>query len=319
MKTKITQDILDIWKTRYLNGETARNIWQDYKDLCAECTVERHIKQMGISRGRGVKYNIEQNKNNIIQEYLTSNYTSQELGEKYDCNEHTICEILKQAGIELHPGKRSSCNEKYFEVIDSPNKAYLLGFITADGAIIGKYNSSCAIEVHEKDKALIEFAQAEINPNATITKCISEKKHNYRINFSSKKICQDLEKYGIVPNKSKIIETIPERLIPNNLLRYYFRGLIDGDGCIHANGSISIYSGSELFIKNVQECLVRLLNVSKLGIYHGTTYFISWTKYSDRQKLYDFLYKNCLNDTFYYPRKYQRLYDSLYDNTQITE
>ena len=215
----------------------------------------------------------------------------------------------------MYPGKRSSCNENYFNIIDSPHKAYLLGFITADGAIIGKYNSSCAIEVHEKDKALIEFAQAQINPDAMITKCFTEKKHNYRINFSSKQMCQDLKKYGIVPNKSKIIEKIPEELIPSDLLRYYFRGLIDGDGCIHINGGISIYSGSEIFIKNVQECLVKLLNVSKLSIYHGTTYFITWTKYSDRQKFYDFLYKDCLNNTFYYPRKYQRLYNSLYGNT----
>lgn len=319
MKTKITSDILEIWKTRYLNGETARDIWQDYKELCAECTVERRIREMGISRGKGIKFQVEQNKEKIIQEYLTSNCTSYELGKKYNCNERTVCDILKQAGIELHRGKHSSCNENYFTTIDSPNKAYLLGFITADGAIIGKYSSSCAIEVHEKDKALIEFAQKEINPNATITKCFSEKKHNYRINFSSKQMCQDLEKYGIVPNKSKIIEAIPEDLIPSNLLRYYFRGLIDGDGCIHNNGGISIYSGSKNFIENVQECLVRILNVSKLGIYHGTTYFVSWTKQTDRQKFYDFLYKDCLDDTFYFPRKYQRLYNSLYDNTQITE
>ena len=30
MKTKITQDILDIWRQRYLSGETAREIWKDY-------------------------------------------------------------------------------------------------------------------------------------------------------------------------------------------------------------------------------------------------------------------------------------------------
>lgn len=59
MKTKITSDILEIWKTRYLNGETARDIWQDYKELCAECTVERRIREMGISRGKGIKFQVE--------------------------------------------------------------------------------------------------------------------------------------------------------------------------------------------------------------------------------------------------------------------
>lgn len=319
MKTKITQNILDIWKQRYLNGETAREIWKDYQNLCAECTVERKIQEMGISRGKGVKFNIEQNKENIIHDYKTGQFYCYELAQKYHCNERTIGNILKEANIGVNIGKHSSCKEDYFEVIDTPNKAYLLGFITADGSIIGKYNSSCAIEVHQKDKALIEFAKKEINPSATITDCISEKKNNCRINFSSKKLCADLIKYGIVPNKSKIITNIPENLIPSDLFKYYFRGLIDGDGCIHQDGKISIYSGSYDFIQNVQEYLVNTLGLSKLSIYHGATWFISWSKYSDRQKLYNYLYKDCLNNTFYYPRKYQRLYNSLYDNTQITE
>lgn len=314
MKNKITENVLKSWKERYLNGETARNIWNDYKDICSESTVERKIREMGISRGKGVIFSIEKNKENIIQDFLTGKYYCYELAKKYNCNEHTIYGILKKANIAVQTGKRSSCIENYFEEINTPNKAYLLGFITADGAIIGKYNSNCAIEVHEKDIGLIEFAKQEINPEATITECKNDKKSNYRINFSSKQLCNDLSKYGIVPNKSKIIEKLPIELIPENLINYYFRGLIDGDGCIHKNGAISIYSGSYKFIENVQTYLVEKLEVSKLSIYHGTTWFISWNKRSDRQKFFDFLYKNCLDNTYYYERKYQRLYNSLYDN-----
>jgi len=313
MKKIVSEQMKQEWKTRYLAGETARSIWQDYKHLFAESTVEKHIRKMGISRGKGTIYNIEINKDNIIKDFQTGGYYCYELAEKYNCNEHTIYNILKKANIVVNPGIKSSCYENYFEEINNPHKAYLLGFITADGSIIGKNQSSCAIEVHEKDREVIEFAKKQINPNATITECHNNK-NNCRISFSSKKLCNDLNKYGIVPNKSKIITHVPLELIPDNLLCYYFRGLIDGDGCVHKNGSVSIYSGSFEFIQHVQTILIEKLNLTPLKIYHGTTWFISWSKKTDKEKLYNYLYKNCLNDTFYFKRKYERLYNSLYDN-----
>ena len=81
---------------------------------------------------------------------------------------------------------------------------------------------------------------------------------------------------------------------------------------------ISIYSGSEKYIKSVQEALINELDLTKLSIYHGTTYFITWSSKKDRQKLFDYLYGS-LNETFYYKRKYDRLYNSLYDNTEVTK
>ena len=68
-------------------------------------------------------------------------------------------------------------------------------------------------------------------------------------------MCNALEQYGIIQNKSKTIKEVPINLIPNNLLPYYFRGLIDGDGYIGQDGRIAIYSGSYDFIKNVQNIL----------------------------------------------------------------
>ena len=63
-------------------------------------------------------------------------------------------------------GYISNCKEDYFEEINSPHKAYLLGFITAGGAVVAKPNGTsktCSIEVHEKDKDLIIRENAEVN------------------------------------------------------------------------------------------------------------------------------------------------------------
>lgn len=317
MRKIVTQEEKNIWKERYLKGETARSIAKDFPQY-HESTISRNIQKMGISRGKGKTFKTFSIEEKVIKDFLTNEYYCEELAKKYEVDVHVIYRILNEHNIQRKTGIRSNCDETYFEVIDTPNKAYLLGFITADGAITGKYSNTCSIEIHEKDADLILFAQEEINPKAAITDCYYKEKRNKKISFNSKKLCEDLAKYRIIPNKSKTIEKVPIEHIPQNLLCYYFRGLIDGDGCVHKNGGISIYSGSENFIKNVQSILVKEAKVKQLGIYHGTTYFISWYGKEDRQKLFDYLYKDKLDKTFYYKRKYERLYNSLHDNDEIT-
>ena len=322
MRKIVSQEEKEEWKNRYLAGETARAIAKDFPQY-NENTISRHIKKMGISRGRGKSFELEKIKPTILKEYQEDKYaTCSSLARKYKLSDKTISTWLKQENIEIKntSGTISHCNEEYFDIIDTPNKAYLLGFITADGAVVQKKNcnaKACSIEVNEKDRELILFAQKEINPQAAITKCDYNNKNNVRISFSSTKLCNALEQYGIIQNKSKTIKEVPINLIPNNLLPYYFRGLIDGDGYIGQDGRIAIYSGSYDFIKNVQNILCDQLKVKKLKIYQGTTYFISWSSKSDREKFFHYLYDN-LEETFYYQRKYIRLYNSLYDNTEVT-
>lgn len=295
------------WKNRYLKGETARDIAKDYPQFY-ESTISRHIKKMGISRNR-FSYKTVSERENIRKDYLSGLYC-EDIAIKYDVDVHTIYKILDSYGIKRSTGKHSSCNESYFETIDTPDKAYLLGFITADGAITGKYHSSCSIEIKEDDKDLLLFAQQQINPTAKIFHSNYGGKHNLKISFNSKKLCNDLMKYGVVPNKSKTIEMVPCELIPKKLLNYYFRGLIDGDGCVHKDGRVSIYSGSYSYIKSVQETLIQEIGISRLKIYHGTTYFVSWSSKEDKNKLFNYLY-NDLSQAFYYKRKYNRLHDNL--------
>lgn len=321
MKSKINEEQKKEWVVRYLAGETARSISKDYP--ISESTVSRYFQKIGINRGRGSKFTPEFIEK-ILKEYQEDKYaTFSSLSQKYNICDRTISEWVTKNNIikKNNSGKISHCNQNYFDIIDNPNKAYLLGFITADGAITGKKHNpctNCSIEIHKKDIDLIKFAQQEINPKAAITECNYNNKTNVKISFSSIYLANSLKKYGIVPNKSKIIKRVPKEYIPNNLLKFYFRGLIDGDGCIHKNGGISIYSGSEDFIKDVQNILAEEIGVPKLKIYYGTTYFISWYSKKDRQQFFDYLYKDCLNDTFYYKRKYERLLNSLQDNTEVT-
>ena len=84
----------------------------------------------------------------------------------------------------------------------------------------------------------------------------------------------------------------------DKLLSYYFRGLIDGDGCIHKNGAVSIYSGSLEFISDVQKILIDRVNLKSLKIYSGTSYFITWSSRADREKIFHKIQHTFVIQTF---------------------
>lgn len=288
---------------RYSNGETAVAISKDIG--ISNSTISRFVKKIGISRGRQTKKTLDIEKD-VVKDFQENNLYCEDLAKKYEVDVHTIYRILDKYNIKRQTGYHTNCDISYFEQIDNPHKAYLLGFITADGAVV---NNILSIEVHDDDIEVLKYAQQQINPQATITKC--KGRLTSKISFGAKKIGEDLAKYGIVQNKSKIIKNVPLNFIPQKYLKYYFRGLIDGDGCVLENGRLSIYSGSKEYIEDVQRILIKELNLSQTSIYHGTTYFCSWSSKEDRKKLFNYLYDN-LNECFYYERKYSRLFKSLY-------
>lgn len=296
--TKLSQIIYDKIIELYKQGFNKKTIAEQCK--CSVDTVTRVLQRNNLIESKLSK-KIQNIYDNVISDYQQGLYCC-DIAKKYKIDEHSVYKILDKAKIKRQTGVHSNCNEKYFQNIDNPHKAYLLGFITADGAIV---NDVLSIEVHKDDIKVLEFAKSQINPMATITPtrdCV-------KITFGAKALAKDLSKYGIVQNKSKILKTIPISLIPKNLLPFYFRGLIDGDGCIHKDGRLSIYSGSKDFLEDVQKVLANEINIKKLNIYKGTTYFISWSSKNDKKKLFEYLYKD-LDATFYYERKYKRLYEN---------
>ena len=288
---------------KYSSGETATAIAKDIG--ISNSTISRFVKKIGISRGYQTKKTLDI-ECNVVKDFQENNLYCEDLAKKYEVDVHTVYRILDKYNIKRQTGYHTKCDANYFEQIDSPHKAYLLGFITADGAVV---NNILSIEVHDDDINILEYAKKQINPEATITKC--KNRSTSKVSFGAKKIGEDLAKYGIVQNKSKTIKKVPFDLIPHKYLKYYFRGLIDGDGCILESGRLSIYSGSKEYIEDVQKILIKELNLSSTSIYHGTTYFCSWSSKEDRQKLFNYLYDN-LNECFYYERKYSRLFKSLY-------
>ena len=313
MKAKI-DDYKDEIISRYMAGETALEISKDLPFHNSH--ISRRLHLWGVSRGRKSKKRCDYSES-IKQDFLSGQYYCEDLAKKYNVDVHTIYSILDEAGIERHTGVKSKCNEDYFEKIDNSNKAYLLGFITADGAIV---NSRLSIEVHQRDKGLILFAKEQINPQGTITeihyktttlapngKEYTSVKNDVRIAFGSKKIGQDLAKYGIVQNKSKILTKVPVDYIPKNLLPFYFRGLIDGDGCIYISKrgylQVTITSCHRDILDYIREMTKSLYGIDSYVYSENNRKYRIYFNGKNALELLDFLYKNS-NENNRLDRKY---------------
>lgn len=140
--------------------------------------------------------------------------------------------------------KKYNFNQYYFDNIDSPDKAYWIGFLWGDGSIYPE-RGDFKIELSIKDKSHLEKFKKCLEsthpikdyPNYGHGFCKDLKENtSSRFYISNKYIVKVLsEKYGIIKNRTdfqKIIENVPQEYY-----RDLIRGLIDSDGGISFNSN----------------------------------------------------------------------------------
>jgi predicted DNA-binding protein YlxM (UPF0122 family) len=163
--------------------------------------------------------------------------SSYEVARKLNRSYKSVTNALERAGENTrdahHCNKQLSVKEDYFESIDTPTKAYLLGFIFADGNTFGtRFKMSLA----EVDKYFLEMFKAEIEHTGDLyfEEVEKEERQNmWSLTIYSKKMTDDLKRHGVIENKENRVEY--PRYLPNELRRYFFHGLLDGDGCVTAD------------------------------------------------------------------------------------
>ena len=122
--------------------------------------------------------------------------------------------------------RKYKLNENFFELINSEEKAYFLGFLFADGYVNEKLNM-IDLTLHNKDKEILNKFVELLYPEGRPLKII---RINYlRLVINSSVITNDLVKYGCVQAKTFKLK-FPQ--IPENFQRDFIRGYFDGDGSI---------------------------------------------------------------------------------------
>lgn len=211
----------------------------------------------------------------------------------YIKSQNTIVKIAKAQGCKIRrPGNATHIeHEDFFSVINSEEKAYLLGLLVADGSVIypnskTPKNPFWTITLHDKDRYILEWIQSIVG----ITTKISHSRNESIISVRSKIMVNDLAKYGIVPRKS--FTTYYPNGIPSHLNRHFIRGVFDGDGCI-TNGHVVGFYGNAEFILAIQEKLIQDISINKTKLtkrdVNGADSF-NFSSKKDVKAFYHYLY-----------------------------
>lgn len=212
--------------------------------------------------------------------------------------------------------RKYQVNQEYFKNLDSSEKAYVLGFLHADGNVCENYVKFGQVIIN---KDIVEKVNIALNSNYPIRE-LQPKNGNlfYEVSFHSVTMCKDLEKLGIVPNKSLILEF--PTFISDLLMPHFIRGYFDGDGCIWDGKPKKMmvknekkpgtmreklvhnvkftFTGNCNFINSLQDYLVRILGFKKTKLNFSKakeTKHICTMEYSGRgqvKRLYDYMYSN---------------------------
>ncbi|WP_297419399.1 LAGLIDADG family homing endonuclease [Clostridium sp.] len=203
-------------------------------------------------------------------------------------------------------------NDTYFEKIDTETKAYILGFLYADGSVsANKYYLS--IDISIEDIEIIDLISKElyITPPKYMYKTIKNRKY-VKLCVGSKKICSDLINLGCIPNKTFLIKFPNENQVPNYLLSHFIRGYFDGDGCITTKEGIrpmATIIGTLDFLDGVYNIL-NFNNIKKRCMFKiSKIYRLSISNLKDNYYFYHYIYNN---STVYLKRKKDK-YDTYYE------
>lgn len=156
---------------------------------------------------------------------LYPKYSISNLVEIFGVSASTVRRNLKGLGFNLSKNtcRRFTLNESYFDKIDTEAKAYWLGFLLADGCI--RNNSvTLTINLAKRDKLHLVMFLDHLESNYLIKPA---PKKIVSVSLTSKQLTGRLHELGIVANKKT-----PFTKFSDSLLHHYWRGVIDGDGCI---------------------------------------------------------------------------------------
>lgn len=242
-----------------------------------------------------------------------------EVADKFNCSDSTIWRRLKKVGIEVPYRRKYYFNESIFKNCNSPEKAYWIGFLMADGSIdseFGRHRLSLTLQARdinhlEKFKSFLGYGK---NLEKKVVNLGYRNYILYRLQVDSRRMMRDLLQYGIVPRKTgkEQIKNIPLKYIKD-----FIRGYFDGDGCITesrtSQANFSISSGNKSFIKKIQGILVEAceLNFTKLSIQTPLrtdgTRSLSWSlHYGGRlqgKRIFNYLYDG---SSIYLDRKFTK-------------
>lgn len=262
---------------------------------------------------RSRKYLLTEKGLSFLSEELERGNSYIQLAKIFDINPDTLANLAKENNIHKDNRRKYTINEHYFDIIDSKEKAYWLGFLAADG-YVDQNRGIIDISLQEEDKSHIQRFLKAIGSNKMPKErhsYFNNKDHKcYGVVVNSKIMTQRLLHYGLYANKSLTLSRPYSETIPRCWIKYWILGYFDGDGCLsiwNSKGSVR-YKMGFLGTKDVIDFIQEFFGTNKtVRLAHNckATYQFTYTETLTKQCL-DYFYRDLDVLEFCLQRKYQK-------------
>lgn len=122
-------------------------------------------------------------------------------------------------------------DESYLDSIDDQYKAYILGFIAADG-YIDESRGRIVISLHRKDRDILEKIRQCFRSTSPIRDHSRDGYLKSTLSLCSRRLVVSICKSGLRQGKSLTMPGTPYECVPLHLKHHFLRGYFDGDGCM---------------------------------------------------------------------------------------
>lgn len=311
---KIDKKIQELVIFDYLNTNLKTFEIANKYSLCRQSI--RHIILENNLKLRDNKTNIKII-NEIISDY-SNGITNKIIANKFNLNRCVVQNILLKNNVKLRLSNETSrkhklINENYFNIIDTEEKAYILGLLYADGNI---NNNGFEIALMEDDTEILEKISM-VFYNKIILGHRDGKKYSENSNYFSKPqsrlmvashiIKNDLIKHGCMERKTFKIR-FPE-LINENVYCGFIRGYFDGDGCIciptkHPQNVVVTITSNTSFCDGLAEYVRNTVGVNMKSCLRYKD--VSMTRLTGSNQVIKFMNWLYTDSTIHLARKYNK-------------
>ena len=223
--------------------------------------------------------------------------------------------ILQKHGIKRKP----AFNPDMFIKALTKESSYVLGFLWADGHISTKTkNSEVLMEIVDEDLREIKRCMESTGAWRFHTRKRGDNKPITRAVAHSRELYEFLERHDYGEKSTKSADKILSH-IPEEFHRYFFRGLIDGDGCFYINEKQYLYQFSlassfdqdwSYFTKfldkiGVEYKIQKNSKLNKKGVLNQSS-AVRATNKKYIAKLFECVYEGYDSDKIGLPRKYEK-------------
>lgn len=280
-KIEVSQELMDQIIDSYVNQQLSLQktlaklqlpfSLKTLKRLLTEQGV--HIRTYKEAANQGIRGSVPKDIQNQIISLYKRGYSIERIQKELSLfySNDKIQKTLKENQIRLRtPEEARKCqmlsetrkylvNDAY--CLESHNGAWILGMFASDGYLPNTKGAQnrLVLSLAVKDKEILHRIKEELQYEGPIkTYMASDGAHQFAsLAFTSKVLREQFENYGIVNNKTLLLNELPK--LPDEYMIDFIRGYVDGDGSIMQKGKqpkIQITCASKRFLENMQNYIV---------------------------------------------------------------